>query len=116
MQWAFRLVDLWMRFGTLLANWMLPSPARDSWGGSHRRTVRMLSKSGCIVRTSPGATLSQWPPLVLQLTNTGKRSTTWFLLQTINETWDSRGWNGEENGEEPQMWFTLSFQEPARGQ
>src|SRR5882762_2411177 len=115
LKWAFPLVVLLMRFATLLANWMLPSPTRGSWGGSHRRTVRVLSKNGCIVRTSPAATITQWPPLVHPLTNTGKRSTTWFLLQSINETWDSRGFPGEENGAEPQMWFTLSFQEPQRG-
>ncbi len=115
MKWVFHLITWLMNFVTLLANWMLQSHALDSWVGSHQLTVRVLSKNGCIVRSSPAGTLSQWPPLVHQLTNTGKRSTTWFLLQTTNETWDSPGLSGEENGEEMQMWFTLSFQEPARG-
>src|SRR5467141_1588694 len=105
MGWAFRLVDLWMRFATLLASWMLPSPTAVSLAGSRQLTVRIVSKNGSIVRSSPGAILSQWPPLVVLLTSTGKRSTTWFLLQSINETLDSRGSLGAENGEELQMWF-----------
>src|SRR5712664_841462 len=115
MTWRFRLTVWWMRFATRLANWMLSSPARDSLAASHLLTVRILSKNGCIVRTCPAATLSQWPPLVHQLTSTEKRSITWFLLQTINATSDSPGSIGVVNGEEPRMWFTLSFQAPARG-
>src|SRR5882762_3523596 len=113
--WALPLITWLMNSATQLANWMLPSPDLGSWVGSRVLTVRVLSRNGSIVRTSRDGTISQWPPLVHQLTNTGKRSTTWFLLQSINETLDSPGLTGEENGEAMQMWFTLSFQEPARG-
>src|SRR5216683_6781826 len=115
MIWALRLSTLLMNFASQLANLMLRFGHRASVVDSQVRTVRVLSKNGFIVRISSGATISQWPPLVVQLTNMGKRSTTWFLLQNINPMWDSPGLSGAENGEEPEMWFTLSFQEPARG-
>ena len=115
MKWALPLITWLMNFVTLLAHWMLPSPNLASWAASQALTVRVLSKKGSIVRTSLEGTTSQWLPLVHQLTNTGKRSTTWFLLQSINATLDSPGSNGEENGEGTQMWFILSFQEPQRG-
>src|SRR5437899_8700947 len=115
MTWLVRLTVWWMNFATLLASWMLRFGTPASAAISPQLIVRMLSKNGSIVRTSPGGTLSQWPPLVHRLTSTEKLSTTWFLLASINETLDSRGLNGVANGEEMQMWFTLSFQEPQRG-
>src|SRR6267378_273315 len=115
LRWALPLIHSLMNFVSLLSHWMLPSPIPVSLVGSHHVAVRILSKNGSIVRMSPGATITLWPPLVLPLTNTGKRSTMWFLLQTTNATLGSRGWTGEENGEELQMWCTLSFQEPQRG-
>jgi len=104
----------WMNFATLLASWMLRFGDLVSKEGSLQLTVRVLSKNGSIVRTSPAVTLSQWPPLVHRLTNTGKHSTTWFLLQSTNRTLERLGFPGEANGGAFQIWFTLSFQEPAR--
>jgi len=114
MTWQLRLVGWLMSCVTRLASSILLCLDRAFPDSSPQHTVRVLSKHGCIERSSPAATISQWPPLVVRLTSTEKRSTTWLLLENINEMLDSRGFLGEESGEETQMWFILSFQEPQR--
>src|SRR5229473_7521662 len=99
MKWALRLTVWWMNFATLLAHWMLRCGRVGYRDASLLPTDRVLNKSGCIVRTFPGVTPSQWPPLVLPLTSTGKRSTTWLLLLRTNGMWDLPGSIGAENGE-----------------
>ena len=115
MKWPLTLTVLLMRFATLLASWMLRFGEAVSKDALPPPFVRILSKRGSIVRSSPAVIPTQWPPLVFQHTNTVKHSITWLLLESRNVTLDSRGWTGEENGEGIQMTFTLNFQEPARG-
>jgi len=115
MSWALRLTVWWMNFATRLATWMLLCGRVGCKDDSLLPTDRVLNKSGCIVRTSQVATPSLWPPLVLPLTSTGKRSTTWLLLHRTNAMLGSLGLNGAVSGEDLRMWFILSYQEPARG-
>src|SRR5437867_12782304 len=115
MRCLLALTVWWMNFATLLASWMLRFGGLVSKEGSLQLTVRLLSKNGSIVRTSPAVTLSQCPPLVHPLTNTGKHSTTWFLLQSTNRPLGSLGFAGEANGGASQMGFTLSTPGPPRG-
>src|SRR6266849_3799889 len=115
MTWALQLTVWWMNFATLLATWMLRFGTLAYRVDLRRASVRILSRQGSIVRTSPAVIPSLWPPLVIQLTSTAKHSTTWLLLANTKPMWVPRGWSGKENGEGAQMWCTLSFQEPARG-
>src|SRR5713101_2183645 len=115
MKWLLPLTVSWMNFATQLASWMLWLHDRGLWVGLLQPTVRVLSKNGSIVRTSPVVIPSLWPPLVLPLMNMQKRSTTWCLLMNINPMLETSGFHGEENGVERVIWCTLNFQEPARG-
>src|SRR6266496_4386828 len=81
---------------------------------SQSGTVRVLTKQGSIVRTSPAEPPSRWPPLVFPLTSTEKPLITWFLLTNTRMTSEPTGSPWAENGAGPEMWFTLNFQEPAR--
>src|SRR5229473_3066699 len=112
MTWVLLLVVWWMNFATLLASWMLRCGSRVSKVDLRAPGVRVLSRQGSIVRTSPAVTPSLWPPLVFQLTNTAKHSTTWFLLQSTRKTLATPGNNGAESGADELTSFTLSFQEP----
>src|SRR6266851_2934264 len=110
-----RLLVWWMNFATRLGSWMLQFHERASLGVSQAGTVRVVTKQGSIVRTSPGAPPSQWPPLVFPLMSTEKPSITWFLLTNTKVMSEPIGYPWAGNGAVPEMWFTLNFQEPARG-
>src|SRR5229473_1686015 len=112
MIWLRLLVWL-MNCATLLGSLMLRFHEQASLGVSQAGTVRVLTKQGSIVRTSPGERPSQWPPLVFPLTSTEKPSITWFLLTntSLMSARSGSAWAG--NGVAPGIWFTLSFQEPA---
>src|SRR6266403_1992399 len=111
-----RLVVSLMNFATLLSYWMLWCHARGSRGSSLLPTVRMLSKNGCIARSSVVEPVSQWPPLVLQLTNTGRHSTTWCLLSNTRQMSARSGNPGVVCGPDLKITCTLSFQEQASEQ
>src|SRR5437867_2208705 len=100
-----RLLVSWMNFATRLGNLMLRFHERASLGVSQAGTVRVLTRQGSIVRTSPGEPPSRWPPLVFPLTSTEKLSTTWFLLTNIRMTSEHTGSPWAENGAVPEMWF-----------
>src|SRR5258708_581180 len=116
MTWRLILTVWWMNFATQLASWMLPCGNPDSKGTSRRPGVRLLSRQGSIVPIFPDAPLSRLPSLAFPLMSTEKRSTMWFLLPNTRPMLDRPGSHGAENGAAPQMWFTLSFQEPLLAQ
>src|SRR5258708_32830048 len=111
MRWVLTLTIWWMNFATRLSHLMLRCGEAAFKDDSLAQGVRVVSKFGSIVRTSPGGILSPWHPLVLPLMNMAKPSTTWFLLHNTRRTWASPGFLGAESGEENLMQCTLNFQE-----
>src|SRR6266849_659762 len=110
-----RLLVWWMNCATRLGSWMLQFHDRASLGVSQAGTVRVVTKQGSIVRTSPAEPPSQWPPLVFPLTSTEKPSITWFLLTNTRGMLERTGARGGENWAVPTTWVTVSVQAPARG-